>query len=161
GHDLMTVTFTNVNDVQRKVTASRLARFREGLRALTFDRSLDGALAARSLPLIGTALGDIITQISKPEEPLSDPVAGVEFGTTPQVSTSSPGDSAPLFTRLLQGGTSDFLVSRIENGVDDLDALRQALDDLDGTSGNVTYETVNGVTRFYLTVARTFGGTAT
>src|SRR5262249_30327029 len=87
-------------------------------------------------------------------------VAGVELPRQPRVSAESLGDAASLFTRLLQGGPFDFLVSQIGTTVGDLGALRAALDALDATPGNVRLFTQDGVPRFDMTVARTFGGQA-
>src|SRR5262249_15587459 len=94
-----------------------------------------------------------------PIQDVGPSAAGVELPQQPRGSVSSLGDTASLFTRLLQGGPHDFLVSQIGTDIGDLGALRQALDDLDTTPGNVVLKTQGGVPRIDMTVARTFGGT--
>ncbi len=115
-----------------------------------------GEGADQSLAALGTSL--LRALISGPVEPPAEPEGG------PQVAGEGPGagmDSLEGLRRLIETGTGAFDLGGI-GGADiaTYDALRDALDALDATGGNVSYTQVGDTTTFTAQVVKTLDGTA-
>ncbi|HEX7094893.1 MAG TPA: hypothetical protein VF183_03360, partial [Acidimicrobiales bacterium] len=115
-----------------------------------------GEGADQSLAALGTSL--LRALITGPVEPAAEPEGG------PQTAGEGPGagmDSLEGLRRLIETGTGAFELGGIGGaGIATYDALRDALDALDATGGNVSYTQVGDTTTFTAQVVKTLDGTA-
>jgi hypothetical protein len=155
-HEL-TVTYQNVAAVQKPGLGqpAPAAAVGGGLRGLTgFIKRAQAKLNASSLPLlrdIGSALGGD----QQAQAFADDPDSG---GNAAAADAGS--DGAGLLDRLFEEGTGAFSLADIGTTVTDPEAIRQLLDGLDGTPGNVTLTQTATDTRYDIRVHKPLDGTA-
>ncbi|HAM72036.1 MAG TPA: hypothetical protein DCM86_10370, partial [Verrucomicrobiales bacterium] len=165
----LSVEFENLQVVQVSIpdagAENDLARVQSGLQFLAASDKISNAIGSKQLPLIGSGATNVITGGSGSSlSPLSDRghlvAGGVVAGEGGEEAPAAPGGSA--VTSILGRLLGDDLLARIgSSSLSSLEALRQALDDLDGTDGNVKLWQTGGGFLFDVTVARTVdGGTA-
>ncbi len=163
------VNYTNTQQVFTQLTnVNNLNRLRNGLQALTLDRALTQALTTRTVPFLGHSLGSVIAGISNAPQPASDPNPDAASSSgdsnapaSADLNIDSQGDTESLFTELLQGGPNGFLVSQIGTQITTSAEFIAALNSLsDSGDSKVTETEDSGVTRYDVTIDRTFTGDA-
>ena len=140
------VNFSQVDEVLSSLPDSGsdnlLAKFRAGLDSLSTFAGINSLLSDKlaGLPVAGSgvvqvlngATGTLVTPASDP----NDVAAGGP--ATDAASASSDGRFSNLFSRLFSDGTGGFSLDELGTlAVGNVTALRQKLDDLDSTPGNV------------------------
>ena len=125
-------------------------------------RNLDtGNLLGQNLPIFGGSLanalngGSPVLAGATEDEVARDELlaeAGTEGGVAALASS--------LFQRLLESGTGAFAIDAIGSTILTNAALRDALDGLDTTPGNVAFTVVGPETRFVMQIKKTLSGTA-
>jgi hypothetical protein len=116
------------------------------------------ALLAQNLPVLGQSLADMLNGNDVPAPaPLDDPSGDGEAETEP---TGGNDGGSSVFRRLIETGRGAFPLADIGTTITTLADLRDRLDALDDTPGNVTLTQLNGVTTFDVQVTKTLDGPA-
>ena len=167
----LSITFAHVDGLQTSIPGTGvnnlLAKFRAGLDFLETFQGIVQPLSDRlgSLPIVGTSLvrvllgatGQEVQAVSDPVIP--DPEVG-EKGMNEGLGVDE-GRFPSIIDRLFSDGLSIFSPEEIDSlSIPSLEALRQVLDDLDATEGNVTLEQEGDSARFDVTVTKTVTGVA-
>ncbi|MBL8385220.1 MAG: exo-alpha-sialidase, partial [Burkholderiales bacterium] len=151
------ITYLNVETVDNDLPESGILNLLgDGLEGLfawlnllaTQGAETEMAVLGNSLPRALT--GAPATSPPPAEDPWPEAPAGLGL-----VQESGAG-----FSRLVESGTGAFSLSDIGGGIATLDALRDALDGLDGTAGNVSYALVGGKPVFDFQFAKRLSGAA-
>src|SRR5581483_8032764 len=116
------------------------------------------ALLAQNFPVLGQSLADMLNGNDVPapaplDDPSQDGVGEVEL-------TGGPDGGSSVFRRLIETGQGAFSLADIGTSITTLTDLRDRLDALDDTPGNVTLTQLGGVTTFDVKVTKTLDGPA-
>ncbi|PYR44864.1 MAG: hypothetical protein DMF89_26665, partial [Acidobacteria bacterium] len=133
--------------------------FRRFFRFLTFWLDDPGAGAQKELAIIGGSLPRALKGVSvgRPQ-PIADRDAGVEEEGVTELNLNL--DDVPGLERIIESGPNGFSLADIGTLISTPQQLRDRLDDLDSTPGNVTLTQSEGVTRFDAQVIRRLSGVA-
>src|SRR5262249_44762439 len=140
-------------------TANLLDDVHDGLQILSnwsFELA-DPTLLSQEIPLFGNSLGKALNGLFAPvsedtEDDVDEPVADAGIA----------GGNSQLLRRIFETGAGEFNLEAIDidGSINSLEALRDALDALDSTPGNVALTQDGGVTRFDPHVTKTLEGMA-
>ena len=157
-HTLNVEAFQNLSTSQSEGKTIRDAFRKLGDWFRHFDAS---NLLGSALPIFGPSLANALNGGSALADADTEDEAEDEPGTAEAGSdAASVSLASSLFRRLIESGTGAFAIDAIGSTILTNAALRDALDGLDTTPGNVSFTVVGPETRFVMQIKKTLSGTA-